>query len=127
MPRRCEGAGDRARCVPTTIGERCAIPCAKQEVSDPCGNAVRCVVVDVEGDTPCVPNGADPLLATSDAGADAQNDATADAGTSAPPPSTAQGGGCSVTAPSRAPERDEASFVPPAFGGSGASFVPPAF
>lgn len=85
--RRCEGAGDIARCIATSAGERCARPCPPD-----CGIGLVCVTIGVD-DSVCLPTGA-----TVDAGVDAAIDAPADGGGA--PPATSDG--CSCAAPHRA-------------------------
>lgn len=84
--RRCEGAGDDARCLLTSSGERCATLCGETGV---CGTGLACVK-DEDGFGYCVPDGA--RIVGADAGVDAGKDAAADAGAgTSPPPSE----GCS--------------------------------
>lgn len=77
--RRCEGAGDDARCLLTSVGERCAVSCGETGV---CGAGLVCAK-DEDGFGYCVPDGA--RIVGADAGVDAGNDAATDAGTSPPP------------------------------------------
>jgi hypothetical protein len=88
---RCEGAGDRARCLATTAGELCAPPCA----AGACGVARTCVVVDDVGR--CLPDG---VSAVDHANAnDAGEDATLDAGDRF---DAVEGRGCAVSPTHRA-------------------------
>ena len=77
----CDGAGDRASCVATTEGERCALPCPS-DPSDDCGEGLACV----EG--ACLPVGAEP---ETDAGADSESDADARGAETG-----GGGGGCAI-------------------------------
>ncbi len=79
--RRCDGAGDIARCVATSLGERCARPCPPD-----CGAGLACVSIGVD-DSVCL-----PLAATVDAGVVA--DAAPDSDASTPPPSADAGCEC---------------------------------
>lgn len=79
-PRRCEGAGDTARCIVTSLGERCARPCPPE-----CGVGLSCVTIGAN-DSVCLPNGA-----TVDAGADTSSDAAVQPA----PPNEDRGCGCS--------------------------------
>ena len=81
-PRRCEGAGDIARCVATSLGERCARPCPPE-----CGVGLTCMAIGVD-DSVCVPTGAS--IPGGDAGVDAASD-----GGLAPTNSTDTGCTCS--------------------------------
>jgi hypothetical protein len=82
----CDGAGDRASCIATSDGDRCALPCPT-DPKDDCGNALACV----EGN--CLPVGATPI---DDAGVDARDDALSDAGANGN--SSSGGGGCTSSA-----------------------------
>jgi hypothetical protein len=82
--RRCEGAGDSARCIQTTIGERCARPCENDAA---CGVGLRCIAI-AANDSVCL-----PLTAGIDAGVDAAIDASGPA----PEPSSSDGCACSST------------------------------
>jgi len=84
--RRCEGAGDDARCLLTSIGERCAVQCGETGV---CGEGLACVK-DSDGFGQCLPVGA--TFVAADAGVDAGADSGGDAGVV--PPSDP---GCSCT------------------------------
>lgn len=84
--RRCDGAGDVARCVQTSLGERCARPCPPE-----CGAGLRCATIGVD-DTVCV-----PLAAEVDAGAVA--DGAPDSDTTAPPPPADAGCQCTHRRP----------------------------
>lgn len=86
--RRCEGAGDVARCALTTVGERCVVPCE----GGACGVGLDCVK-DSDGFGACLPSGA--TFATADAGPDAAPpDGGTDGGTDAAPAPGGGGGGC---------------------------------
>lgn len=87
--RRCEGAGDRARCVTTSLGERCALPCPAPPAS--CGQALHCETLG-DGTAQCIPDGA-TIASSGDGGVDARGDARGDA-MNAPPSSSS---GCSTT------------------------------
>ena len=79
----CDGAGDRAGCVATTKGDRCALPCPSDPTDD-CGQGLACI------DGECLPLGAEPEV---DAGSDADADAATDArGAEA----GGGGGGCAI-------------------------------
>ena len=76
---RCDGAGDRAWCIPTSLGERCALPCPVDPTDD-CGATLDCANLDDAGGRACLPTGA--TVRASDAGGDAggeRGDATNDA------------------------------------------------
>ena len=79
----CDGAGDRASCVATTAGDRCALPCPT-DGKDDCGAGLACV----EGS--CLPAGATPVV---DAGVDAEAGSDADAGGGS---GSGGGGGCAI-------------------------------
>lgn len=81
--RRCEGAGDVARCISSSVGERCARPCPPE-----CGVGLSCVSIGAD-DSVCLPAGA-----IVDAGVDAATDASP----SAPSP-VGDGCGCRTRAP----------------------------
>lgn len=49
--RRCDGAGDNARCIATSIGERCARPC---DIDAQCGVGLRCIAI-AANDSVCLP------------------------------------------------------------------------
>ena len=84
--RRCEGAGDDAECLLTTVGERCTTLCTGD-----CGVGLSCVK-DADGFGHCLPDGA--TFVTADAGPDAGGDAGGgDAGGSTP-----RANGCTCTA-----------------------------
>jgi len=86
--RRCDGAGDIARCIATSIGERCARPC---DDDASCGVGLHCVAI-AANDSVCL-----PLAATVDAGV------VADAGPDAEPPTptATTTDGCNCSAPAR--------------------------
>jgi len=81
--RRCEGAGDGARCIATSIGERCARSCDSDAA---CGVGLRCVAI-AENDSVCLPLGASVDAGVADAGSDANVTA---------PPNPAEGCSCST-------------------------------
>jgi MYXO-CTERM domain-containing protein len=85
--RRCDGAGDIARCIASSLGERCARPCPPD-----CGVGLSCVIIGVD-DSVCLPIGA-----TVDAGVDASSDAAV-----SPAPPSGDGCACTTSAPPRTP------------------------
>lgn len=90
--RPCEGAGDSAACVATTVGPRCARPCTG-DGGDRCGVGMICV--DTADGAFCLPEGAAPL---GDAGSDASlDDAAVDTSPKADPPSAGAGCACRTT------------------------------
>lgn len=85
--RRCEGAGDVARCVLTSIGERCARPCPPD-----CGHGLVCVNIGgAVDDSVCLPPDA---TVASDAGPDAPDASDAGAGTRPTGPTSESGCTC---------------------------------
>ncbi len=85
--RRCDGAGDSARCVMTSLGERCARPCENDAA---CGVGLHCVAL-AANDSVCV-----PLAATIDAGV---TDTAPSDGGAAPSTPGGEGCDCGVRAP----------------------------
>lgn len=86
--RRCDGAGDIARCIATSLGERCARPC---ESDAHCGVGLRCVAI-APNDSVCLPVAADV-----DAGV--APDANSDAAAPEQPTSGSEGCACSSVRP----------------------------
>jgi hypothetical protein len=76
----CDGAGDRASCETTSVGDRCALPCPT-DPKDDCGEGLACL------DGECLPIGATIVV---DAGPDG---ATSDAASG---DHRGGGGGCAI-------------------------------
>ena len=97
----CDGAGDRATCIATSIGAKCALPCPTDPADD-CGATLACV------DGECLPIGATP---TEDAGvspADATSDAP-EADDATAPSQAAGSSGCTCGVP-RIDDRGTGAF-----------------